>query len=476
MHRLMGSGTTRGAQRMSSEPVGSEDDGARPRGRDRWIARRADRRPGIARCRGDPRRGGRRPRRARLAVPVVRRHGRRPDRRRTGAARPRRPSRCGGGDRRQRWRRRRLAADQDLRDLLDRRPGARRVARLRRHGVRRARAWWRSPAPSPSLTRVRDATPRARLGVPAVAIGAITVVAMMSGATHVHSHDDTHRRRGRSRRDRSRRPRPLRRRRRLDATTVTRPSDHAATDAAAWPRPWDPAAPIDFSGVPGVTAEQQARAEALAASTIAELPQFADVSTLAAAGFLSIGDAGTGFEHFINPRFIVDDHFLDPTRPESLVYAVDGEERTLVSAMFIAKDLAVDDPELVDWGGPLMQWHVHENLCWASTRTASRRSSASPTTPATARPARSTPAARSRWSTSGSPPTSAARSPPSKATVPGRSATDRRPRRPVRPRPRGGRRGAAGHRSPTTRRSRSTCPASRASRPSSRRTPRTSSP
>ena len=92
---------------------------------------------------------------------------------------------------------------------------------------------------------------------------------------------------------------------------------------------------------------------------------FADVTTVPAFGFQSIGDAGTGFEHYINPGFIDDDHFLDPSYPESLVYRVDGDQRTLVSAMFIATDHAVDDPELVDWGGPLMQWHVHEDLCWS---------------------------------------------------------------------------------------------------------------
>ena len=32
--------------------------------------------------------------------------------------------------------------------------------------------------------------------------------------------------------------------------------------------------------------------------------------------------------------------------------------------MFIANDTPIDDPELVDFGGPLMQWHVHQNLCW----------------------------------------------------------------------------------------------------------------
>ena len=113
-----------------------------------------------------------------------------------------------------------------------------------------------------------------------------------------------------------------------------------------------------------MTAEQQARAETLVASTLADLPQFADVTTVGALGFRSIGDAATGFEHYINPAFIGDDSFLDPNRPESLVYQVDGEARTLVSAMFIAKDMAIDDPQLVDYGGPLMQWHVHDNLCW----------------------------------------------------------------------------------------------------------------
>ncbi|HEY5664872.1 MAG TPA: hypothetical protein VIS05_12650 [Ilumatobacter sp.] len=140
--------------------------------------------------------------------------------------------------------------------------------------------------------------------------------------------------------------------------------DHGDTEVAAWPRPWDPTAPIDFSGVPGVTAEQQARAEQLARDTLRDLPAFADVTSLAALGYRSIGDERTGVEHFINVAFIGDDKFLDPTAPESLVFAVDGDRRTLVSAMFIANETAIDDPKLTDFAGPLMQWHVHNNLCW----------------------------------------------------------------------------------------------------------------
>ncbi len=151
-----------------------------------------------------------------------------------------------------------------------------------------------------------------------------------------------------------------------DADAADAGTEQAAVQsaAAAWPRAWDPAEAIDFSGVEGVTADQQARAEALVQRTLTELPQFADVATLAPLGYRSIGDARTGHEHYINIGYIQDDAFLDPSRPESLVYAVDGDKRTLVSAMFIATKTAVDDPALVDYGGELMEWHVHENLCW----------------------------------------------------------------------------------------------------------------
>jgi hypothetical protein len=133
-----------------------------------------------------------------------------------------------------------------------------------------------------------------------------------------------------------------------------------------WPRPFDPDIPFDFSGVPGVTPEQEARAAQLLEDTLRELPRFADVADAVAAGYNSIGDSSTGFEHFINRALIDgDDKFLDPTAPESLVYRVDGQDRTLVSAMFIAKTgTPLDAPELADFAGPLMEWHSHDDLCW----------------------------------------------------------------------------------------------------------------
>ena len=158
-----------------------------------------------------------------------------------------------------------------------------------------------------------------------------------------------------------------------DATTdaadaPTGGHDHsitAAPAALAWPRPWDPTLPIDVSGVEGVSAEQELRAVTLIEDTLRELPKYADPVAAIAAGYTSIGDAGTGTEHYIKADLIGDDVLLDPTAPESLVYAVNGDQRTLAGAMYIASPRSIDDPTLTDWAGPLMTWHKHDNLCWS---------------------------------------------------------------------------------------------------------------
>ncbi|MEN9823309.1 MAG: hypothetical protein RLZ04_1735, partial [Actinomycetota bacterium] len=124
--------------------------------------------------------------------------------------------------------------------------------------------------------------------------------------------------------------------------------------------------PIDLSGTPGVTAEQQAAAENLIAITLWKLPQWADYRDAEAAGFHSIGDALTGHEHFIQWDWINDDIILDPNYPESLVYEPqpDGSKK-LVSAMYMLPDtVALED--VPDIGGELMQWHIHDNLCFTS--------------------------------------------------------------------------------------------------------------
>ena len=131
------------------------------------------------------------------------------------------------------------------------------------------------------------------------------------------------------------------------------------------PTPYDPELPIDLSGVDGVTLQQQAFAENLVAVTLRYLPQWEDHTVAEAAGFASIGDGGTGHEHFIQWDWIDDDVWLDPNYPESLVYEPqpDGSRR-LVSAMYMLPPSMTLD-EVPDWGGPLMQWHIHDDLCYS---------------------------------------------------------------------------------------------------------------
>jgi hypothetical protein len=157
----------------------------------------------------------------------------------------------------------------------------------------------------------------------------------------------------------------------VNTTTTTVNHSHALTTAQAlaaasgWPRPYDPANPIDFSGIGGVTAEQAARATALIQSAQRDLPKYAKVSDAEKNGYVSIGDGVTGFEHYMKYSLLNDGRVLDTTAPESLVYEVKGTVKTLVSAMFIANPgTLLTDTTLVNYAGGLMQWHVHSNLCW----------------------------------------------------------------------------------------------------------------
>lgn len=215
----------------------------------------------------------------------------------------------------------------------------------------------------------RRATHTPRLALPLLVVAALAIPAMWSGSTHQHSHGSvaasldghTHSAGG-STDSGSVLATDTSVHTHTHDTTVTGDTVAASAD---WPRPFDPAAPLDFSGVPGVTPEQEARATTLVQDTLRILPRWSTTAAAEADGFKSIGDAGTGSEHYIKYQYIDDSHFLDPNYPESLVYTVNGSQRTLAGVMFIASARATDDPSLTDFAGALMTWHNHGNLCWS---------------------------------------------------------------------------------------------------------------
>ena len=141
--------------------------------------------------------------------------------------------------------------------------------------------------------------------------------------------------------------------------------DHPPGTPPHTPKPYDATLPVDLSGFPGVTPEQQARAEALVTATLVQLPQhYATTDAAYAAGYRSIGDGFTGWEHYINWSMTNDGHELDANYPESLVYPVlpTGEKR-LAAAMYLLEPPRTLD-QVPDVGGPMTQFHEHNDLCW----------------------------------------------------------------------------------------------------------------
>ncbi len=117
------------------------------------------------------------------------------------------------------------------------------------------------------------------------------------------------------------------------------------------------------------TDEQLAAARQLVADTRAALAAYSEVAAAEAAGFVSIGDARSGVEHFINREHLQDESVLEPNEVESLVYRVEPDGgRQLISAMYILPPGSTMD-DVPDVAGNLTVWHGHDNLCWDSTGT-----------------------------------------------------------------------------------------------------------
>ncbi len=140
------------------------------------------------------------------------------------------------------------------------------------------------------------------------------------------------------------------------------PTTTAAPTTLPKPKAYDPTKPIDLGGEPGVTKAEQTRAETLLRTTIKDIPQFSDPATAEADGYRTIGDSITGDEHYVNWSYVNDGNILDPNKPESLVYEMKSNKKTLVAAMYMLP-FGSGFGDVPDVGGALTQWHVHRDLC-----------------------------------------------------------------------------------------------------------------
>jgi hypothetical protein len=145
---------------------------------------------------------------------------------------------------------------------------------------------------------------------------------------------------------------------------------HIDDDHAHWPSPV-PAGAAVLAVNPhamGQTVAQKERADGLLRDTKFVMERFPDEASVQAAGFRSIGDGISGFEHFVNTDYLTDENELDPTRPESIVMEVTAGTKRVVSAMYIL-DRGTTMDQIPDAVGPPAMWHDHQNLCWDETGT-----------------------------------------------------------------------------------------------------------
>jgi hypothetical protein len=132
------------------------------------------------------------------------------------------------------------------------------------------------------------------------------------------------------------------------------------------PTHYDPTKPVNLCGAPGVTTAELLRATSLVEKTLNDIGRYANVQAAYNDGYRWIDDdmSGPGYRHYVKWSLVNDHDLLDPMHPESLVYHYTGGSLTLVAAMYMLP-MRSRFSDIPDVGGPLTQWHVHNNLCFA---------------------------------------------------------------------------------------------------------------
>jgi hypothetical protein len=116
------------------------------------------------------------------------------------------------------------------------------------------------------------------------------------------------------------------------------------------------------SGAP--TAKQQAAADALVARTTAAVAKYSSLAAATAAGYVPATNP-SGYEvHYADWQTVRSGDVLDPDHPSSLVYANTVKGPVLLGAMYLGAGPCIPGPDV---GGPLTQWHAHDNLCLSAT-------------------------------------------------------------------------------------------------------------
>jgi hypothetical protein len=112
------------------------------------------------------------------------------------------------------------------------------------------------------------------------------------------------------------------------------------------------------------TAAEKAAANTLVAETTADVAKYANLSAATAAGYVPATNP-SGYEvHYADWATVKAGDVLDPSHPSSLVYANTVKGPVLLGAMYLGAGPCIPGPDI---GGPLTQWHAHDDLCLSAT-------------------------------------------------------------------------------------------------------------
>jgi hypothetical protein len=118
------------------------------------------------------------------------------------------------------------------------------------------------------------------------------------------------------------------------------------------------------------TPAQEAATVRLVNATWAAARKYQSLATAEAAGFRPLTPTGKPVVHYISVAnyraTALGGPVIDPSAPQSLVYANTPNGAVLAAVMYIESPLSDSTPP--DPGGCLTQWHVHTNLCFRDLR------------------------------------------------------------------------------------------------------------
>ncbi len=160
------------------------------------------------------------------------------------------------------------------------------------------------------------------------------------------------------------------------AVSTSKPVHHASAPTAAPPKSVATEASV-CPGLSGVTtmadgmvmaavphraptAAERARARELVARVTTGTRRYATLTAARAAGYVPATNPDGYVVHYADWATVRAGDVLDPDHPSSLVYANTRTGPVLLGAMFMGPGPCRPGPAP---GGPLTQWHAHDNLC-----------------------------------------------------------------------------------------------------------------